>query len=193
MRITDGKGHGHEAGVTEDNRLMVSATTQSLEHTNSHEEEQVYFANIATTDDSLTITATGGTVLVMQNNSTVRDIVIHEVFIGTGAADMIFKVVRNPTLDTLGNMNEQAPGNLNFSSGNIADVSVWNWDEVGDGITGVSDGTVLNAYLFQAGHHVLPFDDALIVPNNAIISFEFSGAGEATLGVRFHMEDIINL
>lgn len=188
MRLEDGEGSGHEAGVTSAHKLKVEATMHSLEHERSHEHGDAYFANIADTADSLTITGTGGPILLIRNDSEQKDLVIRKVLVGTSSANMILKVVRNPLIGSLGNVNVHVPGNLNFASGNAASVSIWNWDEVGNGITGLTDGTVLNTYIFQSWSRVLPFDDAFILGKNNAIAFECKGVGELTLGVRFFMQ-----
>ncbi len=187
MKIEDGQGDGKLAGVTQDHQLRVQAVQHSMEHDISHHKEEAYFANIADTANSLTTTATGGPLLVLKNLSESKHIVIHKVFVGT-SADIIMRVVRNPVIGSLGNKVDHTPPNLHFASGKDAAVACYTWDEVGDGITGLTGGLVLNTCLFDKGHRVLPSNDAFILGENNVISFEFVGAGEVTFGIRFFFQ-----
>lgn len=186
MRVDDGEGNGPQAGVTNEHRLKTEAVNVPLDHIQSHSKGMSYVAHAADTVNSLTITATGGPVLVLRNNNPGDDLIMHGLVVGIGTDAMILRLIRNPTIGTLGNEVVHIPVNTNFGSGNTALASVWSWDEVGAAaITGLTGGTLMQTLLLSKGLHFLDFNDALVLPNGSILSIECVGAGELSLAVRF--------
>jgi hypothetical protein len=191
--IKDGSGSGgFEARVDKDNKLYTHATTFSNEHDQSLKGLS-YFANTTDTADTLTVTTTGGPMLYIKNTSTTQNLVVSKVLPSTDQAATVLKLVRSPTLGTIGNENTHVPPNLNIGSSKTANATVYTWDEVGNGMTGLSGGTTIHTWILGVGTTALPIDDALIVTPGTSVHWELKAIGssaECSLGVRFHFEDI---
>jgi hypothetical protein len=191
--LKDGSGGGgYEAKVDRDNKLYTHSTVFPNEHDQSLK-GSTYYAHTADTADSLTVTTTGGPMLYLKNTSTTQNLSISEIEVGCDQVATILKINRNPTLGTIGNENTHTPVNLNTGSSKTANVTAYNWDEVGNGMTGLSGGTTFATFLLGAGLNLLSTEEALIVAPGTSIYFNLQATGstsETTLTVRFHYEDI---
>lgn len=189
--IESGHGIGYEAKVSSVGRLFTNSTTQALEHDASLAGD-AYFANISQTAETLTVTTTGGPVLYMKNTSTTKNLVLSKVLVSTDQAATTLKIVRGPTLGTIGNENTHTPVNANVGSTRTASITCYNWDEVGNGLTGLTGGDTFNVYLLGVGSTLLPIDDSIILPPGTAVSLELQATGstsECALGVRFFYEE----
>ena len=193
--IKDGTGSGRSAHVNRINRLSVASISDSSEHRVSSEDGLSFFANSADTANTLTITATGGPILYLRNDSATRIIVISKILSSAAAAGGVMVWKKNVTLGSIGNNNVHVPVNLNFSSGAVADALCHTWDQVGDGMTGLTSGTIIKTFITGAGFTVHPIDDAVVLGNGDSITVEYSHASgtEFECGIRFfyEAEDVI--
>lgn len=190
--LTDGTGSGFEAKITSKNRLTTLATTLAAEH-DAALEGDAYFATTQDTAETLTVTTTGGPILYLKNTSTTQNMILSKVLPSTDQAATTLKIVRDPTLGSIGNNNTHTPVNANAGSSKTASVTAYNWNEVGDGMTGLSAGSALALYILGVGISPLPIDDAIVVPPGTSMSFEMQAVGstsECALNVRFYYEDV---
>ena len=188
-RIQDGSGNNRYARVNINKRLETSATTQSEEHAISSAEGLAFFANTANTANFLTVTATGGDLLYLRNDHATKQLVIEKVLVSSDTAGIYVIWKRNPTLGTIGNNNVHAPTILNFGTTVDAQGTFYNWDEVGDGMTGITGGTIVNTFIVNTGFTAFPIDAAMILePGNSLV-ISTIGAAELSCGVRmFYMD-----
>jgi len=114
-----------------------------------------------------------------KNTSTDYMMILARVAITTNAL-MVITVMKNPTIGTLGNHIAKTPENKNFASGKLADVECVAWDEVGDGITGITEGKCVGTYQVNGFQRIL-FDEAVVLGLNDILAIKVKNAGELTL------------
>jgi len=183
--IGDGSGKGNVAKVDDDLRLSAQANIQTEEHFISSRDANTFFANTADTANTLTTTATGGPILYIKNGNPDKQMIVAKVLASTDIDGGVMRFIRNPTLGTIGNNNTHTPQNLNFNSNKSAQGTFYNWNENGDGMTGLSGGTVLKTFIISKGFNVFPLDAALVLENDDSFAIEFIGAGEFECGVRF--------
>ena len=146
VTIKGGLGAGRAAGVALNNRLLVDSITHTGEFSSSLSGRS-FFVNTTATADTLTVTATGGYMLTLQNTSPTRFLFIAAVFVSTDVAAGVCAFERNPTLGSLGNNSAATPVNMNFSSGITAEATCNIWDEASNGITGVTAGSVMASHI----------------------------------------------
>ena len=177
--------------VDEEARALVLATTITEEHHVSDSVGQAYMMNSADTDNALTLTTTEGPLMFLRNNSSTKKLIIQKIFVSAVAAGVIVILRKNMTLGTIGNENTHAPINLNFESGKAADALAYNWDEVGDGMTGLTAGTIISSDYIVAGLTALPFDGVMILAkdDNIVLSTELTTT-EFTARFRFYFDTI---
>jgi hypothetical protein len=187
--IKDGTGAGFLAKVDSTNRMLVSANSQSEEHFISSGEGLAYFANSADTADTLTTTATGGPILYVRNTHAEKQLVVEKILASTDTAGGVFKWIINPILGTIGNNNVHAPVSLNAGKSITPATVAYNWDEVGDGMTGLTGGTTLKTTIIGAGFTAFPIDSSLILEGGDSIQMNYTGAGEFECSIRFFLMD----
>jgi len=158
--INDGKGSGRSVSVSNNNRLDTSARSASRQYYESRDEGQVY---TATYIDAGAV-ANEETAYI-QNTSTVKDMVIDQIFIAPDTASQwTVKFVTGT-----GSGTTVTPVNMNKSSSNTAVVNCLGG--VG-GVTGLTDDGVIgvvwtpanNTSLFDSNEAIrLGQDDALAI------------------------------
>lgn len=186
--IEDGKGTGILAQVDEEHRFLTRSFSSSEESFISFK-GGAYFANTADTADSLTVSTTEARVLYLKNDYAGFDMVFQKFFLSTDSDGVIFKILKNDVVTTVGNNNTHVPVNLNFGSSNNASVTCYNWNEVGTGMTGISGATTLSSFILSKGTTTLPPETTFICPKGTAISFSFkspTGTAEISLGVRLY-------
>jgi len=173
--IKDGCGSGARVKVCEQNRLQTDAIIMASVHSSS-KKGYAYMFNTEDTAPTLTVTTTGGYIAYLKNESE-YEMHLHKIITTVdGAASL--SIMRNPDLGTIGNENTHAPVNLNFSSSKTAEVVAYVWDEVGNGMTGITDGTTLRTTTIgAAGIVIMELSDALILPRGARVGFVGKGIG----------------
>ena len=190
--IKDGSS-GFVAKVDEQLQLHVLAVNKSAEHDASERNSFTFFANTTDTANTLTATATGGAMLYVENTSGTQQLVIEKVLTSADTADGVVVWKRNNVVGTIGNNNTHAPVNLNFRSNVAAPVTCYNWDEVGDGMTGLSGGTTMKSFITGAGFTVHPIDGSIILGqgNSLTIEYKVAGGGEFECGIRMYFEALV--
>lgn len=189
MRIKDGTGDNYMCRVDAQNRLTVAGSMQAEEHFISSAKGLAYFANTADTADTLTLTGNSCDILYIKNVHASKQLVIAKVLVSADTAGAIIKWKRNPTIGTIGNNNVHQPKSLNFSSNSNPDATVYSWDEVGDGMTGITVGDTINTFIAGSGFTVFPIDSAMILERNNSLLINVKGTGELSVGVRMFFMD----
>jgi len=187
--IKDGTGKGYLAKVNSDKEIAVRANSSPEESIISREKGDAYFANTTDTADTLTMTATGGVMLYLQNTSRTKTMVLEKILTSATTAGGVVKWTKNMTVTTITNHNTHVPVNLNFKSGNTADATCYSWNETGDGMTTFTVGTVIKTFITGAGFTAHPIDGAIILGFNDSITINYkpvSGTPEFECGIRFH-------
>lgn len=189
VEIKDGKGRGFSASVNYDNHLRTLSVVESKINYASSVKQSSFCVSTTETADTLTKTATGGVMLMFKNNSPSYNANIEKIFVSTDTAGIGFKVNRNPIESTFGNNTSVNPLNLSFGSALEYNVSCNIWDEVGDGITGLSGGNYLFSVVCSAGINIFPLDNSIIITNGSIISIETFGSvtGEISVSMEYYM------
>ncbi len=194
--ILDGTGRAFAAKVDSRNKLLVAATSHSDEHEASEVDGQAYFANTTDTADTLTL-ATGNTyhMLFLRNLSSTKRLVVQKVDVSASVALLTLCLQKNMTLGAVSDNNVHLPVNVNFSSGNAADVLCYNWDETGTvGITGLSAGSRIKTFILGLGTFIIPVDGFMVLgQNDSLTLMLVNGTGgnvEAEAGIRFYFDDL---
>jgi len=188
-RIVSGTGLKFVARVDPNNRLVTSSNSQTEEHFISSSEGLSFFANTTDTADTLTTTATGGAMLFLKNDHPSKQLIIARVIASTDTAGGVMTWIRNPTLGTIGNNNIHTPPNLNFGTSVTPIGTFYSWNEVGDGMTGLSGGTKVKSFILSAGSTFFPIESAMVLEKADSLQLNFAGASEFECGVRmFYMD-----
>lgn len=178
--LEDGTGKGNKAKVYCDNKLSVKSIQSTFHQEVSCVHEEAYICPLGTeAAPTLTVTATGGYMLYLKNISTDYDTIIARITISTSAL-MVITLMKNPTIGSLGNEIAKTPINKNFKSGKVAKAECYGWDEVGDGITGITGGECVGTYQINGIDRLL-FDEAMCIGLNDIIALKAKGAGELAI------------
>jgi hypothetical protein len=177
MMIEDGIGTGNKGEVNSRHQLSARSIISTYHQFASCTHEQAYMASLGTEAlPTLTVTGTGGYMMYLKNTSTNYDMIIARTTISTSAL-MAITLIKNPTIGSLGNETAIVPVNKNFKSGKLASVDIYGWDEVGDGITGVTGGDCAGTYQVNGLERIL-FDESLCLGLNDILAIKAKGAGE---------------
>ena len=183
MMIEDGAGNGFRAQVNSLHQLLVRSIGSTYHQFVSCEHSQAYMASLGTEAlPTLTVTGAGGYVMYLKNTSTDYDAIIARLTVSTSAS-MEIVVMKNPDIAALGNETAITPVNKNFKSGKVADIDVYGWDEVGDGITGIGAvvaGDCAGTYLINGLERVL-FDESICLGLNDVVAIKAKNAGELAM------------
>lgn len=188
--IIDGTGKGFQAQVDDNNRLRVESVSESDEHRKALDGE-AYSINSADTANLLTITTNVGAVLHLQNDSSTKELIIQKVLVSSDAAGTIVRFVKNNVIGSIADNNSLTPANENFASGKAADVTAHSWDEVNNGIGGLSGGTVVSTFSEGVGVTVHPIDGAIILGKNNAFTLEMASTSttdEVSAVIRFYFQ-----
>ncbi len=187
--IQDGSGKGFSAAVDSALKLQVSAVTSTDEHNHSHAGEAFYM-NSADTADTLTATATGGYIMYLQNDDPNRLITVEDIQISAAVTAGVVRIIRNPDVGTIADNNVAVPVNENFGSAATATVTAFTWDEVNDGLGGITGGTVMETFIMPVGKETIDVAGRFILNQGDRIGVQYlAKAGEITMGIRFFMDD----
>jgi hypothetical protein len=197
MQILDGKGKGYRAQVNDQGKLevnsiagtresyicgnfgrsyVISTFVKTLNSTNEH--FVLWFKNISQTYDMrlwvINFAWNGGST---NHNRALK----WSYYIGTGA----------PTA----NYEEITSGNINFKSNNEAEVLVYRWDGVGDGMQMSSSGALATEEIFAQGNSKILLEGIPVVGYNDILAFAVTGEeiGDAGITLRYIMEEKVGL
>lgn len=173
--IIQDSSSGRTAGVDVNQRLSTIAVTVPVMTAASHEQgESFVFASGDFTN--ITTTGTEHGFLYLKNNSTTKDLHIQSIRT-CGEALQKWKLYANVTTGTL--VSAETAGsanNLNLGSSNASACTVY---KGANGST-ITDGTMLEHWINEAGHSKEDFEGALILsPNDSItLTLETDVAGD---------------
>lgn len=180
MMLEDGTGDGHKAAVNSLHQFSVVSIGSTYHQFTSCKHEQAYMASLGTeAKPTLTVTGTGGYMMYLKNTSTDYMAIMARITISTSALQLV-TLIKNPTIGSLGNETAIVPVNKNFGSGKLADVDVYGWDEVGDGMTGITGGDCAGTYQINGLERIL-FDESLCLGLNDILAIKVKNAGELAI------------
>jgi hypothetical protein len=181
-RITDGTGKGNVTKVDGSNRLWTYSTGVSLGHFESLLNGNGFNTNIIKYTDSpawVTLTATGGPLLIVNNRSTKFLVLTRIMGTITGAAYFWLHAYSSAQVPT-GNSRLLTARNLNFGQTNNTLIECYGWNGTGDGMTGLTlddDSAVANMYVPAAASLDIPIPDTWLLPPNASFVIEGKGVG----------------
>lgn len=179
VTIKDGTGSGYISKVSQNNRLLVSATVEDLR---DHAAESGNKFNINTGDITLT-SAAKTTVLYLKNNEDDPLLVNGIIYLlgnsTGGSGDGKMDVIRNPTAgDIITNANNVATGtgiesNLNFGSTKTLTADMYKGatgETVVSGSDGISISTILST---PSGRNALNVG-AITIPRGSSIAIDYT-------------------
>jgi hypothetical protein len=173
--IESGVGNGYSAMVDSDNRLSVHSVGVS---TMSHKSETGNTFGFST--GLLTVTTTEGYMLYIKNTDTTNKrwhVDKISIFSNGGSTSynkpLYGKMYFNATEPTANNTAVTA-SNMNVTSGTVANLDVYKWDEVGSGMTIASAGEAFSG-VFSQGMSIWDIDGALILGLNDTMAISFQG------------------
>jgi hypothetical protein len=178
LQLEDGKGRGYAVAVNSEHRLEVESYNVPFSHGISEDGKHFIIPFNTVALPTLTVTNTGGYFLTVKNESDDNMTITH-ICVSSDTSGMILQAVKGVTWGTLGNETEVTPVNGNLTSGQTADATAYQWDEVGDGITGITGGSLIYGLQLEAGGSShLAEDGGLILGKNDTIAFYAKKAGE---------------
>ncbi len=183
------------ARVDNDGRLRTQSIQESLEADASRNGEAFTIATSQFLRSLTLAVADVGAILFMQNLSATKVMVLDGFTATESGPGTILFLVKNPDIAVLGANSPIAPENRNFSSTNEAEVSAEVWDETGVvGITGLTGGIEVASFLRAVPAGTLDLKNAVRLGrlDSAYVGYEnpTAGAIEASIAVRFHMEEL---
>ena len=193
MLINDGIGRGYVAKVTSDNRLAVDAA--SISETASAARSGVcYVTTTGVTADTLTVTATGGIMIIIKNDSTTESLLIDQVILSTDNVKARYKEIVDMTIGTIADSNTGKAISTQTSSSRKAPATIYAWDETNNGVGGLTSGTDLAVAYATTGTTTFDHGGATVISpgsNFAIGLKNISGGTmEAAVVVRFYVATI---
>lgn len=183
MKIKDGTGSGNEAKVDSDNRMHVYAVNETDLADTSREQGLAF---VISHGDYITISSTGTEtgILHIKNTSTTKSFEIHSIRT-CGNQIQKWKLYKNSTGGTLiSNQTAGSVNNLNVSSANVADMTVY---KGANGVT-LSGGTMIGHHINDVGHGEDLFQGSLILGTNDSIELtvELAVAGDVCCRIIGH-------
>ena len=190
MQINDGTGRGYVAEVTSDNRLAVESSGLS-EAASAARKGVCYVSTTGVTADTLTVTATGGTMIIIKNNSTTESIIIDQVTLSTDNVKARYKEIVDMAIGTIADATTGKAISTQTSSGKKAPVTVYAWDETNNGVGGLSAGTDLIVAYATTGVTVFDHDGSTVISHGSNFAVGLKnisgGAMEAAVSVRYYV------
>jgi len=189
MFVNDGLGRGYTAKVDSDNRLTVDASVRSAGAIKSLSGD-CYVTSTVDTADTLTVNSTGGDMIYISNSSSTKSIVIDKVTVTTDNVKCIYKSIINRVVGTVADYSGGDPVNLNTGSNKRPSATVYVWDEVNNGIGGMTGGTAVTVETLTTGTHVLDDDDTIVLGPQGSFTVSLknlsTGSMECAVTVRFY-------
>lgn len=185
--IKDGGGRGYSAKVSSQGLLNTVAVTHSVFAHNSHEGKAY-----ALSSGQVTVTATGGHVLWMRNDSNVTDIHVEKVIVGwNGGTASSNKALYGSfwfaTGEPSANQTAKDAGVLDRTYATTPEITSYIWDEVGNGMT-VAGGSAGLSNVLSQGSTNTNLDGGLIFGKDDTFSIFLQGEeiGEAVVNILFY-------
>ena len=174
-QIQDGTGKGYRTAVTENNRLLTQAITET--QSNHHGEIGKSFA-INTGDITLTGNATTSGVLYFKNDEDADfhiTVLVYNLGTSTGGTgDCVVEVVRNPTTGTLISNAVAVASSSNFNFGSALDLAASAYKGA-EGNTITNGSTFISTRLVGSGRTALTIGD-IIIPKGAAMGIKYTTA-----------------
>ena len=160
-QISDGKGTGFLAGVSNENRLLISGPTTTKEHHTNFVFQDAYNAVFCVTPTDST-----STFLYIKNESTLP--IICEGFNIRCVSDAIIRIIIGPVGTPVGG-SDIVPANLYAGSTKKA-IGTF---QQGNDITGITNGTIIGDYYIAGSNDskFRNFDADIIIPQNQTMIF----------------------
>ncbi len=163
QQISDGAGKGFSLQIDAENRGRVLSDVRTEEHHIAEKDQEVFFLHTGDTADTLTVTATGGTIIFVQNDSSTKRLVISEIIIGSDVAGTVIRLVKNYTVGVIADNNALTPFNSFLGAADTADLTAHSWDEVNNGVGGLTAGTLIGVLLSSAGNNEPELRQAIVL------------------------------
>ena len=194
--LDDGKGSGRRAEINVANQINSRATTHAEEHWVSTENGETYLASTGSVGiPTLTfLTTNSGAILHLTNDST-TDVIVTAIICSADTAGGIITLTKNEIEGTLTQNTPLAPVNLNFGSAKIANASANVWDETnGDGIQGLTGGTVLRTLIMPGGGLAVDTRGTIVITQGRSLTINFANNTGNTIeiecGFRFYFDEL---
>lgn len=178
--VVDGRGRGIRAEVDTRHRLQTQAMTIDAAAYTSQVDGTLFMVSSGFVQDYHTITATGGFFGVIRNVHPSLNWVSTTITYYPNASNMFASLYLDVTIGTLANATEITPINMNVGSPNLpaSYVRAWVWDEVGDGITGITGGQKAGVTRLYGGPQTINLQSALVIPPGRALALNVKGAGQ---------------
>ena len=162
MFLEDGAGTGYKLAITKENRLLADVVTASTEHHANIEGNayNAYFAQSPTANDDC---------IFYLVNSDVNDMIIEGVTLYvSGACEIYFKKNDKGTRNS---GSAITPVNLNFGSGNEADVTCEQGVDLDGGAATLTGGTEFDRIIYAAASSssYYNFEQDIIIPKGVFV------------------------
>lgn len=141
---------------------------------------------------SLTVTNTGGYLFVLKNDSSSKQtLVLTDLTIHSNTAGIVWWFTRGVTLGALVNHHAKTCYNVLTGASDTPISYVFGWDEVADGITGITGGADIMAGRTAIGPNEIGVSSCpvAILPEGTAIALSAIGASEQSIVARFSMVD----
>jgi len=177
--IEDGTGAGYTTKVDSNNRLYVTAITQTAEHFSNTINGQAYHIVVEET-----ATGTNDVIFYLQNTSVENNLIIEGFDYRVASAETL-EVYRNPTGTTVGGTTV-LPVNANTSSAKTLSATV----ESGSDITGLTNGQLIDR-IFLTSTETTNFNfnvDFVIAPGGSFSLRAVTGSVQVNLTIQCYEE-----
>lgn len=180
MIIEDGRGHGHQAGITQDGQLTVLSTADPISGNISFTKADYYICNSdysATADD---------TVLYLKNDNSFQYFRICRIILSSSVLQKwtIYKVASGTAGGTA-----ITPLNANFSSGKAADLTVYGDAAVTGSLT--SGGIITRMRIPATQPGALDINGTIVLSVNTALAVSCDATGDVSVSICGWFADII--
>lgn len=189
MLIEDGVGTGYKAKIDEEHRIATLSDVAPMMYHASVKHSRAYTVNTG----FFALGLTGGRKLWLRNDSSSKHIIIEEVIVtwNGGSAShnecLFYDLYGSDDIPTA-NHSAVTPVNVNVGAGDVADVTAYGWDGVGDGMTGGGNGDAIITARAAAGG-VSTYTTGLVLRHNATLGINLKAedeVGEAAILIAFY-------
>lgn len=164
--LIDGRGNGYTAGITQENRLMITGFTTSLEHHINKTHGDCYNFLYSQSPSA------GGCFLYLKNNSE-NNIVLEGITIQCASAEVLTMKITETGTPVAG--TDVVPANLNAGSKQAAD-GVF---QTGNNITGLANGRIIWKHWCKGGDGSVSvnFEADIIITTNQTMTMYVQNGG----------------
>lgn len=172
LQLQDGTGSGYRAKISDDNRLLTQAITETA---SDHHSELGKRFNLNTGDITLTSANASG-VLYFKNNDTENfhaTVIVFNLGASTsGTGDMLIEIIKNPTTGTLISNATAVTTNSNFHFGSAVTLTGLAYKGV-EGAT-ISDGSVFASTRAASNGRIVLTLGEIIIPKGSSIGIRYT-------------------